>query len=76
MEDKNKITKVRKNDEGDITDVMLEDGSVVSLEEAIQMSKNDELDGVNVGRSRSGTEFLRADPDGDTNNNLDNMPTF
>lgn len=71
-----RITKVRKNDKGTITDVMLDDNNVYSIEEAIKMTRDEAIEGVNVGRSKSGTEFLRADPDGKEDNNLDNYPTF
>lgn len=76
MADKGRIVKVRKNGDGDITNVMLEDGTVYSLDEAIQLTEQGNISGVNVGRSKSGTDFLRSDPDGDTSNNLDQLPTF
>ena len=76
MSDRKRVTKVRKNNEGDITDVMLEDNTVLTVSEAIQMARNNGLEGVNVGRSRAGTEFLRGAADGDPTNNLDNLPTF
>ena len=76
MADQKRIAKVRKNNEGDITEVMLEDGSVYAVEEAIKMAREDTISGVNVGRSRAGTEFLRGVADGDPLNNLDNLPTF
>lgn len=76
MAQKGKITKVRKNGDGDITNVMLEDGTVYPLDEAIRMTQQGDIQGVNVGRSKSGTDYLRSDPDGDESNNLDQLPTF
>ncbi|MDD3839825.1 MAG: DUF3892 domain-containing protein [Clostridia bacterium] len=73
---KPKITKVRKNPDGDITDVMLEDGNVYSIEDAIMMVKEDLIEGVNVGRAKNGREFLRSDPNDTKEDNLDNLPTF
>ena len=70
------ITKVRKNTDGNITDIMLDDGSTWPIEQAIQLVKEHKIEGVNVGKSRSGKEFLRANPDGYEENNLDQMPTF
>jgi len=67
---------VKKNSEGDITDVMLDDGSVYPIDEAIEMVKDDLIEGVNVGKAKNGREFLRADPNGDLTDNLDNLPTF
>jgi hypothetical protein len=76
MDDKFKITQVRKNDDGDITEIMLNDGSIYPLEQAINLARDNKLEGVNVGQSRNGTPFLRSNPDNDPNNNLDQLPTF
>lgn len=70
------IIKVRKNSEGDITDVMLVNGNVYSINEAIMMAKDGLIQGVNVGRAKNGREYLRSDPNGKESDNLDNLPTF
>jgi tRNA-dihydrouridine synthase len=71
-----KITKVKKNNDGDITDVMTDNGNVYPIDEAIAMAKNHAIAGVNVGRAKNGREFLRSNPNGEENDNLDNLPTF
>lgn len=71
-----KITKVKKNPDGDIPDVMLDDGNVYPIHEAISMAKNGRIEGVNVGRAKNGREFLRSDPNGVESDNLDNLPTM
>lgn len=76
MSDKCKITKVKKNKDGDITDVMLENGSVHSIEDAIIMTKSGSIEGVNIGKAKNGREFLRSNPNGDESDNLDSKPTF
>lgn len=76
MDSKSKIVKVKKNSEGDITDVMLDNGSVHSIDDAITMAKNDLIDGVNVGKAKNGREFLRSNPNGEESDNLDNLPMF
>lgn len=73
---KSKITKVKKNPDGDITDIMLDNGNVYSIDEAITMAKDHLIDGVNVGKARNGREYLRGNPNGEDSDNLDNMPTF
>jgi tRNA-dihydrouridine synthase len=70
-----KIEKVRKNSQGDITDVMI-NGNIYSIDDAVRMAKEGMLEGVNVGRARNGREYLRANPDGNEANNLDNLPLF
>lgn len=70
-----KIEKIKKNSEGDITDVMM-NGNVYSINEAIMMARDGKIEGVNVAKARSGREYLRSNPDGSEANNLDNLPTF
>jgi hypothetical protein len=72
----NKIMKVKKNHDGDITDVMLDNNQVYSVKEAITMAQDDLIQGVNVGTARNGREYLRSNPDDDKDNNLDRLPTF
>ena len=76
MNNKTKIVKVRKNNQGDITDVMLQDGNVYAIEDAIMMAKDHLIEGVNVGKARNGREYLRSNPNEDKSDNLDNIPTF
>jgi len=69
-----KIQKVRKNEDGDITAVMLDTGNVYEIDEAIQMAKQGQIDGVIVGRAKNGREYLRSAPNDNPNDNLDNLP--
>lgn len=76
MENRNSIAKVRKNSDGDITDIMLENGDAYSIKDAISMVKEDKIQGVNVGKAKNGREFLRSNPNGTEADNLDNKPIF
>lgn len=76
MDTKSKVVKVKKNNDGDITDVMLENGNVYSINEAIMMARDGLLEGVNVGKAKNGREYLRSNPNDKEGDNLDNMPTF
>jgi hypothetical protein len=76
MPNKSTIIKVKKNSSGDITDVMMGDGTVHSIEEAIDMAKNECIESVNVGKSKNGKEYLRSNPNGIEGDNLDTKPTF
>lgn len=40
------------------------------------MAKDGEIEGVNVVRGKNGGEFLKADPNGVMNNDLNNLPKF
>lgn len=74
--DTTEIIKVRKNKDGDITDVMTENGNVYSIKEAITMARDGLIEGVNVSRAKNGREYLRSDPNGTEKDNLDQLPTF
>ncbi|MDD4168669.1 MAG: DUF3892 domain-containing protein [Desulfotomaculaceae bacterium] len=69
------IERVKRNSEGDITDVMF-NNNIYSIDEAIMMAKEGKIEGVNVAKSRTGKEYLRSNPDDSENNNLDSLPTF
>lgn len=71
-----KITKIKKNSDGNITDVMLENGEVVPINHAIMMAKDYEIEGVGVFKGKNGGEFLVADPDIMSTDNLNDLPTF
>jgi tRNA-dihydrouridine synthase len=70
-----RIEKVRKNNEGDITDVMI-NGNVYSINQAIMLAQDGIIEGVNIAKARSGQEYLRSNPDDSEENNLDNLPQF
>ena len=74
--DKSKILKVKKNQDGDITNVMTNNGNVYSIDEAIMMARDRTIENVNVGKTKNGREYLRSNPNEDENDNLDNLPTF
>lgn len=76
MTDKSKIIKVKKNPQGDITDVMLENENVYSIDEAIMMAKDDLIEGVNVGKAKNGREYLRSNPNDIEDDNLESKPIF
>jgi len=70
-----RIEKVKRNAEGNITDVMI-NGNIYSIDQAIMLAQDGIIDGVNVARARSGQEYLRSNPDEGKENNLDNLPKF
>jgi hypothetical protein len=72
----NRIIKVKKNERGDVTDVLLENGTVCTLNHAVLMAKQGNLEGFNVVRGLNGGEYLSADPNNPDVENLDDMPWF
>ena len=60
--DKAKIVKVKKNQDGDITDVMTNNGNVYSIDEAIMMARDRTIENVNVGKTKNGWEYLSWQP--------------
>lgn len=76
MQDKTKIIKVKKNPDGDITDVMLQNGNVYSINEAITMVRDGLISDMSIGRAKNGREYIRSNPNGRQEDNLDSKPTF
>jgi len=71
------IIKVKK-EKGVIKEVMFNDNSTVTIDEAIQMAERNEIIGVHTGITRGDNphKTLIGNPDGDPSNNLDNLPSF
>lgn len=70
------VVAVRKNGDGDIVQLKLDNGQVVDYKTAQQMVQNKEIRNLNVFRGRDDELHLRSNADGDPSNNLDNMPGF
>lgn len=71
---KRKVVDAISDTKGNITKVKIE-GNVnfTSIEKAIEMCKNDKLEGVNVSKDKSGNEYLRTNADEKIENNLDEL---
>lgn len=67
------IVGVKHDSKGEITHFKLDDGSTVTKEEAVSMAKNKKINNVAIGVSKSGENYLRSIPDGNEDNNLDNL---
>jgi hypothetical protein len=70
------ISRVVKDNQGEITAYEFENGDIVSKEQAVMLAKQGNISGVSISTSRKGEEFLRSLPDGDKTNNLDNLPVI
>ncbi len=74
--DNSKIVKIKKDHEGIITDVMLENGAVMPINHAILQAKEGRIDGAIVIRGKDGGEYLRTDPNSYPIDNLMDLPHF
>ena len=74
--DNAKIVKIKKDHEGNITDVMLENGIILPINHAILEAKEGRIDGAIVLRGKDGGEFLRTDPNSYSIDNLMDLPHF
>ncbi|MET3196062.1 DUF3892 domain-containing protein [Gottfriedia sp. OAE603] len=71
------IVAVRKNGDGDISEVKFQNGETATIEQAIVMAEQDLIEDVNIGTTRGHQhKTLRSYPDGDPSNNLSNLPSF
>ena len=59
---------------GRITGYQLSDNSVVEKQQAVNMAKRGQIAGVGIAH-RGDTEYLKAIPNGDENDNLGNLPS-
>lgn len=61
---------------GSIEAVKFQNGQVVDVQTAIEMTEADLIEDANTGVNRKGEKTLRSYPDGDPSNNLSNLPRF
>ncbi len=59
---------------GRITGYQLSDNSIVEKQQAVNMAKQGKIAGVGIAH-RGDTEYLKAIPNGDENDNLGNLPS-
>lgn len=69
------ISKLIKSG-GEVVGYELEDGVHVSVQQAIDMAKQNQLKHVGVSTSKDGSEYIRSLADGDESNNLGNLPSI
>lgn len=66
--------RIKHNQE--VVGYVLSNGKEVSMEEAIEMAKENRLNHVGVAVSKNGEEYIRSLADGDESNNLTNLPSI
>jgi len=71
-----KIVKVRKNVDGDITNVLTNTGEELDVSKAVALAKRGNVESVVVGKNRNGNDVIKSSPNSTTEDNLDNLPTF
>ncbi|AKN30728.1 hypothetical protein Ccar_07720 [Clostridium carboxidivorans P7] len=71
-----KITKVRKNADGDITNVITDDGTEMAVNKAVALAKLGRIDSVVVRKNRNGNDVIASSSNSSQENDLDNLPTF
>ena len=71
-----KIVKVRKNGDGDITNVLTSTGEELDVSTAVALAKSGTVESVVVGKNRNGNDVIKSSPNSSIEDNLDNLPTF
>lgn len=74
-ENAEQITKLIKSG-GEVVGYELESGVHISVQQAIDMAKHNQLKHVGVSTSKDGSEYIRSLADGDESNNLGNLPSI
>ena len=73
--DAEEITKLIKSG-GEVVGYELASGKHVSVHQAIEMAKCNQLKHVGVSTSKDGSEYIRSLADGNEANNLSNLPSI
>ncbi|NMM62804.1 DUF3892 domain-containing protein [Clostridium sp. P21] len=71
-----KITKIRKNADGDITNVLTDEGIEMDVSKAVALAKLGQVDSVIVRKNKNGNDVIVSSSNSSLENNLDNLPTF
>jgi hypothetical protein len=68
--------KIRKNNQGDITNVMSSEGEVLPLTKAVALAKDGEIECVTVTKNENGVEILESTFRSSRDDKLENLPQF
>lgn len=71
-----KITNVRRNTNGDITNVLTDDGTEMAVSKVVALAKLGRVDSVVVTRNRNGNDVITSSPNSNEEDNLNNLPSF
>ncbi len=71
-----KIVKVRKNQDGDITNIMTNTGEVMTATQAVASARAGQLDSTVVKKNRNGVDVISSTPRTSPDQILDNLPSF
>lgn len=70
-----RITAVKRDETGSISDYKLDDGTVLSRDEAVKATNDGKIEGVSTFTTRNGDMAIRSDR-GQENYSLDALPEF
>lgn len=73
--DAEEITKLIKSG-GEVVGYELSSGRHISVHQAVEMAKKNQLQHVGVSTSKDGSEYIRSLADGNEGNNLGNLPSI
>lgn len=76
MNNVHKIVKIKKDDEGNVTDVLFENGTILPINHAILRAKQGNIDGFYVAKGKNGGEYLVPDENNPEAHQIDNYPLF
>ncbi|WP_461204662.1 DUF3892 domain-containing protein [Clostridium sp. DL1XJH146] len=71
-----KIIKVRKNQDGDITNVMNTNEEILSLNKIVALAKIGQVESVRVEKNENGVETIVSTEKCEPKDILDNLPQF
>jgi len=74
--EQSEIVAVRHGSDGHLTDFQLNNGQELSYGQARAMAKDGKIKNIDVVNRKSGMDYIRSQPDGSNENNLNQLPEF
>lgn len=76
MDNRLLVVKIRRNPDGEITDVMLHNGEVYPIDEALRMSEDGLVEKIIVRQGENGREYYRDNPTSIGDDSFEHIPEF
>lgn len=76
MDNRLLVVKVKRNSNGRVTDVMLNNGEVHPIDEALRMSGDGLVERIIVKQGESGMEYYRDNPTSIGDDSFEHLPEF
>lgn len=70
------VVRVKKDSNGNVKDIMLDNGQIHSIDEALEMSRKGLIEDIVIKHGENGTEYYRRSPTTHGDDSFDHLPQF